>query len=35
MRCIDCGSDKIKYDPLHGSKFCRDCGIVLEEFVLS
>lgn len=32
MNCMECGSDKIAYDPIHDSKYCRDCGIVLEEF---
>lgn len=32
MKCMECGSDKIAYDPAHDSKFCRACGIVLQEF---
>ena len=31
MNCIECGSGKIGYDPVHDSRYCRDCGIVLEE----
>ena len=32
MQCMECGSDKIGYDPIHDNRYCRDCGVVLEEF---
>jgi len=32
IKCIECGSAKIGYDP-HGIKFCKDCGIVVEEWM--
>ena len=32
MNCMECGSGRIAYDPAHDSRFCRDCGIVIEEF---
>jgi transcription initiation factor TFIIIB Brf1 subunit/transcription initiation factor TFIIB len=37
MRCFECGSDTVGYDPLHENWYCRGCGIVLaeSEFVLS
>jgi len=35
MNCMECGSDKISYDPAHDSKYCRECGIVVEEFAFA
>lgn len=32
MRCFECGSAKIGHDP-HGIKFCKECGIVVEEWM--
>gem|GEM_PF-7132648 len=29
--CSECGSDNIEYDPVHESRFCHECGTVLEE----
>ncbi|MFA4820411.1 MAG: TFIIB-type zinc ribbon-containing protein [Candidatus Aenigmatarchaeota archaeon] len=31
MNCMECGSDRMAYDPAHDNKYCKDCGIVLEE----
>jgi len=32
MKCFECGSKKIGYDPTSETKFCRDCGVMIEEF---
>ena len=32
MKCVECGSPKIGYDS-HGIKYCKDCGIVVEEWM--
>lgn|GEM_PF-7041746 len=31
MKCDECGSFKIKYDPFTEDMYCRDCGIVVRE----
>ena len=32
MKCFECGSGKIANDP-HGIKFCKNCGIVVEDWL--
>ncbi len=30
--CFECGSTNIDYDPVHESKYCKDCGTVIDEY---
>jgi len=31
MRCFECGSANIGFDKNSESKYCRECGLVIEE----
>jgi transcription initiation factor TFIIIB Brf1 subunit/transcription initiation factor TFIIB len=30
MKCFECGSEKITYE--EGIKYCKECGVLIEEF---
>ena len=35
MRCSECGSARIDIDKIDFSRYCRDCGVVLQELLVA